>query len=135
MSDYCEIPEFYSVKWPKARKEYSCCECGSKIFVGEKYCCVNAKWDGDVRTERQHLECEEACRYYRDFINHECLAFGELFEMDPCWQFRKNGKYKEVRSIMAKVIWRKEKNRPLKFFKPRKIHNEWLATDRARGWA
>ena len=134
MSDYCEIPEFYSVTWPKARKLHKCCECGRDIFVGEKYCRVNAKWDGDVRTEKQHLDCEEACRYYRDFINMECLYFGELFDMDDSWPSKKS-KHKDVRSIMAKVIYRAKKNRPLKFFKPRKIHNEWLAKDRERGWA
>ncbi len=137
MSDYCEIPDFYSVSWPKAKKEYSCCECGTKILIGEKYCRVNAKWDGDVSTKKQHLDCEEACRYFRDFITHDCLCFGELFEAwgDWSYQFHKNHKHKDIRSIMAKVIWREKKNRPLKFFKPRKIHNESLAIDRHRGWA
>jgi len=133
VSDYCEIPEFYSVKWPKARKEYNCCECGSKIFKGEKYCSVSAKWDGDVRTERQHLECEEACRYYRDFIHHECLYFGELFEYKHEIPSKKS-KHKDVRSIWAKVLWREKKKKPLTFFKPRKIHNEGLAIDRERGY-
>lgn len=134
MSDYCEIPDFYSVSWPKAKKEHHCCECGSPIFVGEKYCRVNAKWDGEVRTEKQHLECEEACRYYRDFINHECLYFGELLDW-KCEIPGKKSKHKDVRSIWAKVIWREKKKRPLKFFKPRKIHNEGLAVDRSRGYA
>lgn len=133
MSDYCEIPEFYSVSWPKAKKEHACCECGSKILIGEKYCRVNAKWEGVVATEKQHLECEEACRYYRDFINHECLSFGELFEY-KCEIPPKESRHKDVRSIWAKVIWRYKKKRPLTFFTPRKIHNEHLATDRARGW-
>lgn len=135
MGDYCEMPEWYSVKWPKAKKEYVCVECNSKILIGEKYLYAAEKWDGEVQTHQQHLDCEEACRYIRDFILDDCIGFGSLLEDDYWSDGKSDQKQKDFRSIMAKVKWRYAKKRPLKWLKTRKIHNESLAVDRARGWA
>lgn len=134
MYDYCERPEFFSGSWPVARKEHKCCECGQTIFIGEKYGSFTGKWDGDVDTNKQHLECEEACRYLRDFITDgECIPFGGLH--DDCWDmpsFKTGQNNKDFRSVFAKALWRKKKGRPLTFFKPREIINKSLNNDRAR---
>lgn len=74
--DDCEMPEFFSERIPKARKEHSCCECHKKIRIGMVYWNFTAKWDGAVQTFRQHIECRDAC-----FMTQElgyCIPFGDL---------------------------------------------------------
>lgn len=135
MSDYCEMPEFYGGSWPIARKEHICCECSAPIFKGEKYGCFTGKWPGDgVQTYRQHLKCEEACRYIRDVHLGECIGFGQLFEfVGEYLHLERPAKDDGFRSIMAEVKWRAKKKRPL-FFKTRHQVRDDLAKDRARGW-
>lgn len=145
MSDYCEMPLFFSERWPVARKEHKCCECGQPIFAGEKYGSFSGKWshafDGGMQVFKQHLECEEACRFIRDYLNSdECIGFGELFETWADFltlntpDFTLSEKAKQYRSIMAKVIWRKHRGKPLTFFKPREVINPSLIADRNRKW-
>lgn len=140
MSLYCdyEQPQFYLSKYHTAKKQYNCEECSDVIKVGERYCKTVGKWDGDIITYRQHLECEEACRWIRDAVQHECILFGDLMNTLNEMKFnikamKKRRVEQQFRSIMAKVVWRSKKKRPLKFFKPLKVHNEWLARDREKG--
>lgn len=79
MWDDCTIPEFVNVTEPVARKEYVCCECGGSIAPKTKYVRISGKWDGDIETYKQHLECANACRAIRDERN-DCIPFGLLFE-------------------------------------------------------
>ncbi len=141
---YCEMPIFFSAAWPVARKEHTCCECYGPILKGEKYGSFTGKWhhhaDGKVETYKQHLDCEDACRFIRDYMNGgECIGFGELLD---CWRdyiyWKRTDltpKEKDFRSIMARVLWRYNKKRPLTFLKLRVVVNESLEADRKRKWA
>ena len=42
------MSEFYNVKWPKARKEHHCEDCGKVIAVGETYKRESGKFDGEL---------------------------------------------------------------------------------------
>lgn len=89
---YCEWPEFFTESLPVARKEHKCCECGLVIHRGQLYWRCTGKWDGDVSTHCQHIECRDACYSARgpsgDF--DECIGFGELrdwlSEYGPSWE-------------------------------------------------
>lgn len=112
--DYCEFPEFFSAQWPVAKKKHKCCECDQPIHPGEKYGRFTGKWDGDLGSFKQHLDCEKACVFIRDkFQQGECIPFGTLFEFyDEDDQLSK--KYEdslEFRKIMARILWRKRKER------------------------
>lgn len=76
----CDIPQFYATETRKARKSYSCCECGANIDVGEEYLICKGKWGGDFQYWRQHLLCAEACMSIRDEFEGECIGFGCLWE-------------------------------------------------------
>lgn len=120
MNESCdfEIPEWYSATWPVARKEHTCCECGAAIRKGERYGSFSGKWDRDVTVYRQHVLCEDACRYIRDHIQGgECVCFGGLFEW---WreagfgarglaEEKKPKKIREMRALIARILHRKRK--------------------------
>ena len=121
MSSYCEMPEFYSDSEPVARKEHHCIECAAPILKGEKHYSYNGKWAGEFGSGRQHLLCRDICVYIRDHFNgRECFAFGELMEFwgDELY-FERAGerkqpfsdRSKEVRHMMAKVLWRQRRFR------------------------
>lgn len=135
MSDYCEWPDFYTTKWPIAKKEHKCCECYAPIKVGERYGNFTGKWPGDkIRTHKQHLICEMACRFIRDKIQDgECIGFGELWEIWDEYKAKHNGdeRQKNYRSIVANFLWQKEKKRPL-FFKTKE--SSWPSLSRDRGF-
>jgi hypothetical protein len=76
---YCEVPDFAVDRYLLARKPHRCCECSAPIEKGEKHGHFTGKWDGVIRSFRQHLLCEKACVYIRDnFQGGECIGFGEL---------------------------------------------------------
>lgn len=138
MSDYCEWPEFFTTKWPVAKKDHKCCECRAPIKVGERYGNFTGKWPGDkIRTYKQHLICEMACRYIRDkFQDGECIGFGELWEVwdeykQTSASVSKWPELKNYRSIVANYIWLKKKKRPL-FFKTNE--EVWPSLKRDRGF-
>lgn len=76
----CDIPEFYRITEPVARKDHECCECNARIKKGEKHFQVTGKWEGEISSFRQHFLCMEACMYIRDHLDDECIPFGTLFE-------------------------------------------------------
>lgn len=79
MSLYCDIgPDFFSERISRARKEYHCCECGKKIHKGQKYWYCMGKWEGEISSYRQHIECRDAC--YEIAKAQECIPFGSLRE-------------------------------------------------------
>lgn len=119
---YCEIPEFFSSRWVVARKPHRCCECGGDIPKGEFHGYFSGKWDGDLNSYRQHIECEDACRWLRDvkrFDGGECLYFGELFEVDHDYAGDRSDKM--FRRIMAHIRFRKKKGRRPGFLPPYSI--------------
>lgn len=139
-----EMPEFYSARWVVARKEHKCVECGAPVFKGEKHGYFTGKWDGELESYRQHIECEDACRYIRDhFQGGECIAFGQLFEIWGDYSYRAKGRpeeedHREFRAIMARVKWRRKKGRKLSWLPPYKLNPAslpGLREARERGWA
>lgn len=75
---YCEVPDFFSESVRAAKKPWRCCECGQSIPAGLLYWYCVGKWDGDISTYRQHIECRDACFAFRDHMDGECVGFGEL---------------------------------------------------------
>lgn len=115
----CVIPEFYQTYERVARKQYHCCECNAPILKGEKHLYIIGKWEGDISTHRQHLDCCEACETIRgDFNDGECVCFGGLFEFfgemrrgfvphdgqDDAWR--------NLRGLIAKIKWRERRRKP-----------------------
>lgn len=77
---YCdEGPEFFSERISRARKPYKCCECRKRIHVGQIYWRCNGKWDGEMDSFKQHIECRDAC-YTILKGQGECINFGALRE-------------------------------------------------------
>ena len=110
MYDYCEMPEFFSDSRPVARKEHICCECGTAIEKGEKHYSCSGKWDGDFLSYRQHLDCLKACETFRDKVNEgECIPFGGFYEWMCETKYYHRNWPAEVRTIMAKALWRVRK--------------------------
>lgn len=103
-------PEFFSESIPKARKEYWCCECGKKIRSGMLYWNCVGKWDGDLQTYRQHIECRDAC-FQVQIEGGECIAFEGLREFmseNQCWNGWRESQsemHKKQRSLLAAGIW------------------------------
>lgn len=52
-------PEGFCETKPKARRSHRCCECGRLIPSGEVYVRSWGKWDGNIGTYRQHVDCHE----------------------------------------------------------------------------
>jgi hypothetical protein len=80
VSDWCEIPEFFSESQQVARKEHVCCECDGVIHIGEWYLNCRGKWDGEIGVYKQHMLCAFACIAIRDYQDGECIPFGYLRE-------------------------------------------------------
>jgi len=79
---YCswdDTPSYFWETYPKARKEYICSECGSKIDKGEKYQRITCIWDDELIT---YKTCE-VCWEVRDEYLREtggCVCFESLWE-------------------------------------------------------
>lgn len=108
----CDWPEFYSERFPVAKKKHRCCECRDMIEPGEKYLLVGGKWDGILETYKQHLLCREACMAISN-IADDCIPFGSLMEdyREWCAYHRNKLELKTIRDLMAKILRRKHKNR------------------------
>ena len=63
-SDEGEYPEFFFETFPKARKKYTCCECGEMILPGSIYQRCYGKWDGHVDTFKTCMACYNIRKYY-----------------------------------------------------------------------
>jgi hypothetical protein len=55
--NYDGYPEFYTWKYPKARKEYKCCECDRAILKGQQYERYTDKFDGSIHTAKTCMDC------------------------------------------------------------------------------
>ena len=44
------------------RKEHICCECETRIFIGQEYVSTRSLWDGDFQSVKAHVECLEAAQ-------------------------------------------------------------------------
>lgn len=55
---WCEMPECFTHKQPRARRPHKCCECGGRIQVGETYHRMSGVWDGEPSVYKVCPECE-----------------------------------------------------------------------------
>jgi hypothetical protein len=75
MDGDCYGPSFFDERFPKARKEHRCCECGEAIQPGETYEYVKGCWDGEFSVYKTCMTCRA--------IRHDyCCTwvYGELRE-------------------------------------------------------
>jgi hypothetical protein len=81
--DY-EPAKIYREEYPKAKKEYKCCECGENIKPGQKYQKVTGLWDDIWSTYKTCMPCvnirDRYCPhgFYFGFLREqisECLGF------------------------------------------------------------
>lgn len=56
-NDYCEMPECFTEKDRKARKEHACVECLRTIQPGEKYRYESGIWDGEAKSHKTCADC------------------------------------------------------------------------------
>ena len=96
-------PAFSETTKPRARKSYTCCECGSVIAAGERYESCRGKWEswtdstgkrhGGIQTMRTCLPCVELRDEIAGLSDDGCFCFGELadeaaeiaYEMSEGW--------------------------------------------------
>jgi len=57
-----DAPAFFEETNPRARRDYSCCECGERIVTGEIHNRAAGKWDGEVQSYRTCACCAEIRR-------------------------------------------------------------------------
>lgn len=77
----CEQPKVAERTLPHARKQYTCCECGSTIDPGEQHECIKGIWDDTWETYRTCMVCakiRDAAMY--DKPHDECIMFGGLYD-------------------------------------------------------
>lgn len=74
-ADYDGNNEFFSERIQKAAKPYRCCECGKTIPVGQRYTYACGKFDGDFRSVRTCLICDEIA----DAFCCDGRIFGQLW--------------------------------------------------------
>lgn len=55
-----EMPSFFDVATPRARKAHRCDECRRTIEPGETYQRITGKWDGDIATYNRCAHCHAA---------------------------------------------------------------------------
>ena len=64
-------PDVFTEEWRKARKLHRCCECGSKIEIGEIYEYVKGLWDGRWSDYKSCLKCADL----RDALYDVCCPY------------------------------------------------------------
>jgi hypothetical protein len=77
MSD-CELPDFYSERFPAAGKVHVCCELGTHIHIGEQYAYIAGKWAGEFQTYRQSLHGFHLARAANADYGECAVPFGGL---------------------------------------------------------
>lgn len=75
--DCCDgSPEICETRWPRARKEHRCGECGATVRKGEEYQRISGKYDGEFFDEKTCIDCAEV----RDAFTCEAPPiFGQLW--------------------------------------------------------
>jgi hypothetical protein len=72
-------PEFFTSQIRKARKEHTCCECGSKINPGDNYYFYSGKWEDNISSYKTCNDCQELAKEAL-----ECYGLGEMY--DSLWE-------------------------------------------------
>lgn len=107
----CDYSTLSIVRDRKAKKQHHCCECSALILVGEKYVYCIGKWD-TFQVYKQHELCADACRWIRDQIFDDCIAFGSLkecFKDEIKDSDRNRSEIKQIRKMMADIFRRERK--------------------------
>lgn len=73
----CELPKFYTITHPRARKKHRCVECRGDIMPGDTYENFAGMWD-DFGNYKTCPECVEL-REELSKIDDE-MAFGQMYE-------------------------------------------------------
>ena len=77
----CEQPKVAELTYPKARKRYECCECGSAIDPGEQHECIKGIWEDKWETFRTCMVCAKVKDHAMyELPNDICIPFGQLYE-------------------------------------------------------
>lgn len=98
-----DAPTLYNYNFVKARKEYSCCECGRKIHKGAEYQRVTGLWGGRFETYRTCMDCyyiREAFRCGGGFL------FCDLW--NTLWEFKNDintGCLERIKTPSAKAYY------------------------------
>lgn len=71
---YTNVARISKETRPRARQTYTCCECGEKIQVGERYQCVSGLWSNGWMAFRTCLRCAKVRSDYGGAL------FGDLRE-------------------------------------------------------
>ena len=81
------LPDFFDQRARLARKARSCGDCRRVIRVGEKYCIITGKWEGEVSTHKRCSHCDDMARELRDLLPKFCDSIGGLWETlaDGLW--------------------------------------------------
>lgn len=70
----------YNSSTPRARKRYSCDECGSAILPGERYENVFGIWEGWPTTFRTCEPCYDLRVWVRNNVPCLCIMHGDMDE-------------------------------------------------------
>lgn len=77
----CDMPEFFSQKNVKGRKNYHCVECGIVIQSGEMHYVSTGKWSGDFLSFRQCVDCHHVMADCIKYADCSCdVSFCEVSE-------------------------------------------------------
>lgn len=90
--------EFYTSRFPKARKIHKCDLCGGTINVGEKYHRYSGKYDGDMFDDKYHIHCQNMIQSYcleqndteydnwsvQDWLHDQYCVECEHYQKDTC---------------------------------------------------
>lgn len=74
----CDLPDFFSKKTLKARKEHFCAECGSLIKIGCHYEKITGKWNGEISRYKVCIECVGLRNLVADYSGECDIVLGNL---------------------------------------------------------
>lgn len=116
----CELypPDVYRESFPRARKQYECCECGAFIQPGDQYRNTFGVWGGQQDTFRTCLPCAELGKVFSHITGH-CLCFGDLKQdiiehamwrhSDDAYEYECDNPWKVAEEKAARELRRREK--------------------------
>lgn len=76
----CDRPDVYRESIVRARKPYTCCECGWLIAVGEAHRYCWGVWDGGARDYRMCAPCYAVSTLVLSQDADACVVLGGLWE-------------------------------------------------------
>jgi hypothetical protein len=86
--DYEETCDFYFERYQNARKVHTCCDCGGKIGVGERYLVHGGGYAGDFHVAKRCADCDfMQSEVGRTLLQH-CFGWGCIIigDMPQSWE-------------------------------------------------